>query len=234
MKIHYILFCKFLLFSATNKLYSQSTGVIIDSLSELSYSAYFRDVENNITNEVIIFKSLGLPWEYQKTQIKAEQIYHPTDSVINNLYNPLSKKGKEKNIRISSKSSTGFIDNNNTFWIHPFRSNQYIYTEIAPFPSIYYDKLTIGAKWEEKTIVSFGWGNFKGKINKYYEVISAESYDFQGILLENCWLIKAKADHNKLGESTLTYLFHEEYGFLYLKYRIYNGIEIEFNLIDKK
>jgi|SRR5690554_183461 len=213
---------------------SQTKYKVHDTLTVLTYTAYFSDLENNTTNEKIVWKSLSVNWEYDKSQTKCEMIYSPTDSVINQLYNPLIKKGKDRGIRITSKSTTGYLDSDIGFWIHPFRSNQYVYTEIAPFPSVYYNKLSVGSKWEEKLIILFGWGIFKGKVKSRYEVVGVESYDYKGKVLEDCWLIKAEAEHSKLGISTINYLFHPNFGFLYMKYHIYNGIEIEFYLIDKK
>jgi|SRR5690554_1934324 len=224
----------FVIVIITNISFSQNKKTIVDSLSELTYSAHFADLDGNVTYENIIFKSLGIIWEWDKSQTKCELIYTPTDSIINQLHNPLSKRGQEKNIQISIKSTTGYIDNDNSFWIHPFRENQYVYTEIAPFPSVYYNKLSVGSKWEEKLFILFGWGGFKGTVKKNYEVISQETYNYQGETLEGCWLIQAQGKHNKLGTSTTTYLFHPKFGFLYIKYLIYNGIKMEFYLINKK
>lgn len=213
---------------------SQTKYKVHDSLTELTYSAYFSDLNGNVTNEKITWKSLGVDWEYDKSQTKCEVIYSPTDSVIRQLINPRNKRGKEKDIGVTSKSTTGFADNETQLWMHPFRSNQYVYTEIAPFPSIYYKNLKIGTKWEEKLFILFGWGKFKGKVKKTYEVVGQQSYDYNGQVLEDCWLIEASGEHNKLGTSTLTYLFHPQFGFLYMKYHIYNGVKMEFYLIDKK
>lgn len=213
---------------------SQTRYKVHDSLTELTYSAYFSDLEGHTTSEEVVWKSLGVNWEYDKSQTKCKVIYSPTDSIINQLYNPLSKRGKDKNIRIASKSTSGYLDSDTRFWIHPFRSNQYVYTEITPFPSIDYKKLLVGAKWEHKLFILFGWGKFKGKVKSRYEVVGVETYDYQGEILEDCWLVEAEAEHSKLGISTITYLFHPDFGFLYMKYHIYNGVEMEFYLIDKK
>ncbi|MEX0595783.1 MAG: hypothetical protein WD512_04715, partial [Candidatus Paceibacterota bacterium] len=137
-------------------------------------------------------------------------------------------------IGVTSISTTGFADNETQFWIHPFRSNQYVYTEIAPFPSIYYEHLKVGEKWEEKIFILFGWGKFKGKVKSTYEVVGVEPYDYKGEIIEDCWLIEASGEHNKLGTSKISYLFHPQFGFLYMKYLIYNGVEMEFYLIDRK
>ena len=118
--------------------------------------------------------------------------------------------------------------------VSAFSSTKCVFTEIAPFPSVYYNKLSVGSKWEEKLFILFGWGRFKGKVKKNYEVISQETYNYQGEILEGCWLIQAQGKHNKLGTSTITYLFHPKFGFLYMKYLMYNGIKMEFHLINKE
>jgi hypothetical protein len=214
--------------------FSQVKGKVTDSLTELTYSAYFSDLDGHVTNEQITWRSLGVKWEIDKSQIKCEEKYSPTDSVIRQLNNPKSKRGKEKDIGVRLEVTSGFADNETQFWIHPFRSNQYVYTEIAPFPSIYYENLKVGEKWEEKLFILFGWGKFKGKMKNTYEVIGQTTYDCQGEVIEDCWLIEGSGEHNKLGMSKISYLFHPEFGFLYMKYKIYNGIEMEFFLINKK
>jgi len=217
-----------------NNTFSQKVGNILDSLTVLKYAANFSDTFGNSTVEETTIKSLGIPWEPQKTQTKVELYYSPTDSVINQLYNPISKKGKEKDIRITTKTTTGIMDDTIRFWIHPFRANQYVYTEIAPFPEVYHEHLKIGGKWEGKMFILSGWGSFKGKMKTYYEVTSLESFNYKNATIENCWRIKAIAIHNKLGTSTLSCLFHPEYGFLSMEYFIYNGVKMNFTLVDKQ
>jgi hypothetical protein len=216
----------------TNISFAQNIYFGLDSIFELKYNAIFKDTLGNITDEEIIFKSLGTPWEYQNDQIKVEYLYFPTDSIINLLNNPLSKKGRFKDIRILTKSTSGYINSEKSFWIHPFRANQYVFTEIAPFPSVYFENLKIGGKWEEKLFIPFGWGIFNGRVQKKYEVIDIESFEFKGEIINECWVIEAVGLHSKLGVSTIKYCFHPNFGFLYMKYYIYNGVEIEFKLID--
>ena len=71
-------------------------------------------------------------------------------------------------------------------------------------------------------------------VKTYYEVTGLESFNYKNIAIENCWRIKAVAIHNKLGTSTLSYLFHPEYGFLSMEYFIYNGVKMNFTLVDKQ
>ncbi|MBP6089637.1 MAG: hypothetical protein KA521_00160 [Crocinitomicaceae bacterium] len=210
---------------------AQNHNKIHDSLVELFYYAHYKDYLGNETFEEIIYKPKLTIWEIDKRQQKCEIIYSVCDSIVSKIPNPINHK---KGIRVSSKATSGYIDDSTSYWMHPFRSNQYIYTEIVPFPMIYFNKLFLGAKWNSNTIILFGWGKLKGKVSNSYEVIGSENYELDGKTISNCTLISAIGEHNKLGKSSLIYLFHENYGILYMKYVIYNGVTINFNLTSVK
>ena len=63
---------------------------------------------------------------------------------------------------------------------------------------------------------------------------SHQSYIWQSDDGANWSAATAIGEHNKLGKSSLIYLFHENYGILYMKYVIYNGVTINFNLTSVK
>lgn len=50
------------------------------------------------------------------------------------------------------------------------------------------------------------------------------------VIINDCWVIEAIGIHNKLGASKIQYYYHPKFGFLHMKYQIFNGIE--FILID--
>jgi hypothetical protein len=41
--------------------------------------------------------------------------------------------------------------------------NQYVYTEIAPYPQVKLDSLVLGGVWHNKLAILMGWGAFNGK-----------------------------------------------------------------------
>jgi len=221
--------------SISNVLYSQCSEMkIFDSTRTYIYNATFIDKNSDIlTQEKIILQPLGIPWEYQKTQTKYKVTYYPTDSVVSNMRSPKSKKKKKwEGIRVSRKVTSGAIEDSLKIWMHPFRSNQYMYTEICAFPYIELDKLNIGEKWNGgKLFILTGWGKFKGKLTQTYLVEKQVDYEFQNTQLTDCWQIVGTGNHNKLGESSVRYIYHKEYGFLEFKYDFFDGTHITFKLM---
>jgi len=120
---------------------------------------------------------------------------------------------------------------NSELWIHPFRSNQYILTEICPFPQI---KLppSIGVKWKSILTLPTEWNNFSGKVKSKYEIVTRETREYTWGNEKNCWIIESIGKHNKMGKSYLTIVFHEYYGFLEMNYDLFNGDKIKFKLIE--
>jgi len=83
--------------SISNVLYSQSSEIkIFDWTRTYIYKATFIDKNSDtLTQEKIILQPLRIPWEYQKTQTKYKVTYYQTDSVVNNMRSPKSKKKKK-------------------------------------------------------------------------------------------------------------------------------------------
>ena len=229
-KIKSFLIALFLVTSFNNIFSQIEKTVIFDSLKLYVYSAKFISNYGITTNEKIHLLPSGLPWEFQKTQTKYSVKYFPSDSLINLVIDPTSKKGEKISRRIIS-STTGAFENDEKIWIHPFRDNQYKYTEVAPFPYIRFDSLMVGKSWDgDKTFILSGWGKFKGNVTSKYQIVGNKKIDFNGIVLENCWEIVATSIHNKLGQSDAKFIFHAKYGFIEMNYKMYDGTLIDFKL----
>ena len=103
---------------------------------------------------------------------------------------------------------------------HPFRDNQYYFTEIAPFPEVTYP-LEIGNTWFGALNIGGGWGIWDGlRIETKHEIIDKESISIDGHKYDDCWKIVSSAS-SEFGESFLTMWFHEVYGFVKLNYVTY-------------
>ena len=209
---------------------------IFKNETTLLYEATF--IQNEITiREQITLTIYNEPWQLDKNQKKCTYLYNPNDS-IRLIINPTIKKRKRLEPLTSSGSSieitTGMVDNERGLWMHPFRSKQYVYSEIAPFPEIIYDKLNKGEKWDSKLIIPFGWGRFNGRVNSVYEVLGSIDFVYDNKTINNCWRIKAIGKHNKLGESYVDYIFNEEFGFLEINYNMFDGTKMVFKLISKE
>lgn len=126
--------------------------------------------------------------------------------------------------------STGVIENETRVFIHPIQTNQFIQTEIAGMPSVHFP-LSIGNNWTATTTIFEGWGDWNNSTVSS-EFVVEELIEFK-ILNEQieCWKIQCISNFND-EQNTLLYLFHEDYGFVYMLYHFSNGNVIEFKLID--
>lgn len=205
---------------------------LFDSLKTYHYKALFIDKEGDtLSNEKIIFQPTGTVWEAQKTQTLVKEFYFTSDTVFSKFKDPRLKKNQTSKYGKATESRTGAIETDSLLWIHPFRSNQYVYTEVAPFPRVKTNKLKIGNEWSGGiTFILSGWGNFKGRVSSNYQVTGNIKKEFFHQELIDCWVIDAIGVHNKLGKSTLTFLYHKDYGFIEMNYVFYDGTKIQFVL----
>jgi hypothetical protein len=234
MDLRKIIYTLIIVTLSSNYSIGQSNNLtIFDSTRTYWFDATFIDCKGNtLTREKIKLKPLGIPWEFQESQTKYEITYFPTDSVIDRMRNPSSKKKRKwEGIVISTKNTSGATEDSSGVWTHPLRKNQYMYTEVCAFPEVRYDKLEVGKRWDGSTLfILFGWGRFKGKVSHSYLVEKKLDYNFNGEQLTECWQILGTGVHNKLGTSTVRYVFHRKYGFLEFNYEFFDGTKIHFKL----
>ena len=190
----------------------------------LEYRAKFYSQENELlTNEIIAVSSTGKRWEYQtEKQDEIEINYSFNRDSINHINSyQLNKGWISPNWR--NQEITGVIENVEKIWTHPFRSNQYSFTQVAPFPQIELP-LRIGKKWTDNNISlkeGFGdWANMK--VKSEFEIIETADIQTEYGEFKNSWKIKAVATF-PLGKSELIYWFNEEFGFVKLDYTNYGN-----------
>lgn len=130
------------------------------------------------------------------------------------------------------ETKTGIQENVTTVWTHPFRSNQYVLTEVAPFPSVRLP-LKVGNDWVSHLSIGEGWGPWENTTGySQYEVVSKEEVFLKGLNTSlSCFKIKASEKFD-FGTSYLTYYFSHKYGFVKESYQFYNGEKLTIELID--
>ncbi len=114
--------------------------------------------------------------------------------------------------------------------MHPFRSNQFNFTEISPFPEIKYP-LEIGKKLTDELRITDGWGDWSHTSgHSEYQVVSIETVNTNYGSIDDCWHIKSKSRF-PFGESILDFWFNDSLGFVKKEYVNYGeqtlSIELE-------
>ncbi len=202
------------------------------------YDAFYIDsIGDTITKEQIIIQPIRKMHKYKiaEDQIVLKYIYNYSEADSARLApNPVNgnewtqQNGSMKWLKTVRE---GAIETNGSVWLHPFRMNQYVLTEIAPFPGVRFP-LHINKKWDMTLTVFRGWGIFKGKHKQTMIVTDKKDYTLQIGQMNNCWVIFGLSTHKNLGTSQVEYIYHEQYGFLSMQYKFYNGQRITFILSE--
>lgn len=184
-----------------------------------------------ISRSEVWMMATGKRWEFQPE--KQDEIFIQYDSAdwdIASRSEYIVNKKLNNTARFVSVETTGVIENERNIWMHPFRSNQFIFTEVAPFPNVELP-LYAGRTWGNSISIGNGWGDWEGQtISNEYVVVGQEDMEGSSLNLPNCWRIKSTAVSN-FGNSTLDFLFHEQYGFVKMTYQNYKQQTVVFELI---
>ncbi len=193
------------------------------------YNAIYIDSnKDTLSNSLVNIKTTGERWKGQPESqdlIYYEFPGYKADSV------KLSNHEINKEFQIwTDNSATGVTENIEQVWMHPLRANQYKFTEVAPFPEVYFP-LQKGKKWKSEIIVFEGWGEWSDQtVKSKYKIAGRASYLLENIEI-NCWVIKSVAKCPS-GKSKLITLFNEEFGFVKMEYQNYIKEKLVFELIS--
>ena len=113
--------------------------------------------------------------------------------------------------------------------MHPPRTNQYKFTEVAPFPEIYFP-FEIGKSWESNLNIQRGWGEWSDTYGSSEYVVHGTDDFLINEQVITCWIIKAKSTF-PFGVSYAEFWFHEDYGFVKLNYVNYKEEVLDLKLI---
>mgnify|MGYP000168002020 CR=1 FL=1 len=207
-----------------------------------------------VTSQNKVYWNLGNTYTYEATYLSkdgdtlsselvnvcaTDSIFNYNQTLLNYSYSLKNSHLKPKmdsilgfNKEWTAKIGEGALEGDR-LWTHPFRSNQYVLTEIAPFPRVYFP-LTLNSEVKSVTKIFKSFGNFKGTVKSTLKVISKEERTYSWGVENNCWKIESVGKHSKLGKSYLTVYFKEGIGFLEMNYTFYNGEKINFKLLESK
>ena len=197
---------------------------------EYKYTGLYIDSSGQkITNEIITFHPTGTVWEADTKQtlmdVNLDSLTAEWSKIPNEPLNGLFTNW-------ISNYQEGVLQDKSKIWIHPIRRNQYILTELAPFPEVRFP-VKEGTTWKTTLRIYAAFGTFEGTVESIYTVHQEEIRDYRFGKLK-CWKIVATGVHDKLGINTAIYYFNTEYGFTEMNYTFYNHQKIEFTLIALK
>lgn len=129
--------------------------------------------------------------------------------------------------------SSLYKEDDNDVWMQPFRENQFVFTQIAPFPSVSLP-LALGKQWTSNLIIYEGWGDWNNQqLISNYQVIENSKLTLGIGTLENVWHISSYVE-TAFGTSTHDFWFHESYGFVKMLYKNFHGQLLLFELEQLK
>lgn len=195
---------------------------------------YYDKKGNVISSEVIKTMATGERWSYQPDVQNVLIIEYQEHSETEKRRLKKYSSNKTYNRPYVRFDTTGVIENASKVWMHPMRSNQYIFTEIAPFPEIVFP-IEVGKKWESSLDIFKMWGDWNGTTCKWkYKIVKIEDRELPFGPLQDCVMVKSISKNDKYGKSWLTLWYHEDYGFTELNYRNPEGQTLDIKLEQLK
>lgn len=206
--------------------------IVFKPCREMIYKAEFKsEKEELITRSRIKMMANGKRWRFQPEKQDEISIQYEFDQkdIDKNKQHQLNK-GLDLNMW-TGEVKEGIIENVEQVWMHPFRFNQFNFTEVAPFPEVNFP-LKIGNRWTARLHIQEGWGDWEDT-HKYseYEIVDRETIKTDLGIIKNCWKVKSIAKF-KLGESKFDYWFNEDLGFVKMNYKNYGNQTLEIELIE--
>jgi hypothetical protein len=181
---------------------------------------------DHLITDTIQFITTNIPWKHQPDK-QTTVLWKYPHLIVDSLL-----RTKLKSIGWTSVDSTGAIENEKKYWIHPPRHNQYTITEIAPYPTVEFP-CELNKKFNYILWIGSGWGEWENlKLKSNYEIVGTESKNI-GTLNYECWIIKSESE-SELGKSYLTTAYNGNLGFVEFIYSFYNNTEIKIELIGIK
>lgn len=183
-----------------------------------------------VSDEYIWMMATGKAWAYDESQDEIAIQYSTDTSNLNEIrkhsLNPeIDHLWREGTV-------TGIVEDQNSTWMHPFRQNQYTFTEVAPFPQVNFP-MEPGAEWTGGLNIYEGWGIWSdSRINSTYQVIGYETIELEYGMLD-AWHVKSVGTA-PFGTSIHDFWYHMEYGFIKMVINNYAGQVLTFELVEVK
>ncbi len=197
------------------------------------YMATYKDANGRtLSKQKVLLVSTGKRWQFgENDQIELIYQYDKSkliakDIPVNKDY-PTIYEG-----RYGDESMSGLIDNDDKVWIHPFRSNQYILTEICPFPYIK-KPFKIGKTWMSSIVIGKGWQMWENmSVSSHYEISKKDTIPLPFSDKKEPVIIVQAESNSQIGKSRATFTFSKTYGFITMDYTVFNGEKLVFDLIE--
>jgi hypothetical protein len=203
----------FLFFLLSTILNGQST--FFQPGEEIVYEfTYLSGKKDTVAKGEIIIEPTNNKWEYDNNQKSVTYKY--TFQKRDPSYFKVGQHGLP--IQNELEETTGYIESDQSFWMHPFRANIFYITEIAPFPE--YTKGNLQVKIKNTLVIGEGWGQFKGESKSNYKIAAYKEKDeqYKGYELKR---VKMRSKH-PLGKSTLSMIVSDETGIITMNYQFFN------------
>ncbi|MDN5213927.1 hypothetical protein QQ020_17765 [Fulvivirgaceae bacterium BMA12] len=185
------------------------------------HAVYSDDKNKLISDEYIWLMATGAGWQYQPESQDEVVIQYDFDTTRIDWVNQFSLNAKLSTKNWVRQEVTGVIENGQKTWMHPFRSNQYVFTEVAAFPMVKFPMKT-GETWEGNLNIHQGWGKWSDTtIKNKYEVIGYETVETEFKVL-NAWHVRGKT-LAEFGHSTHDFWYNKDFGFIKMLVKNYEN-----------
>ncbi|MBA9079574.1 hypothetical protein [Rufibacter quisquiliarum] len=196
------------------------------------YQAIYKDKAGQLISEGKVWMmATGQRWEWQpsKQDEVALQFEIPDEEASLTKHYP--NKGLAAQSQFITEATTGIIENAEEVWMHPFRSNQYHFTEVAAFPAVRLP-LEPGQTWTDYLNIGQGWGDWENTtVHSLYKVAERGNLKTRYKELSDCWKIETTSTA-PFGNSVHNFWFHGTYGFVKMEYVNYQGQTLSFELAE--
>ncbi len=208
----------------------KKTRRVFKPCREMIYRAIWKNNDGEIiTNNRIKMMATGHRWDLQpeKQDEIIIQVEYSEEDIQNTIKYQLNRKILDR--RWMEQGIEGVVENVEEVWMHPFRFNQYNFTEVAPFPEVKFP-LMVGKKWSGNLNILEGWGDWEHTSGNFeYEVMANMEIITNFGSIPNCWHIKSSAQYD-FGKSFLEYWFNQNLGFVKMDYKNYGDQTLSIQL----
>lgn len=196
---------------------------------ELIYNAvFFNETNEIITTSQIKLMATGKRWEFQpekQDEVKIQFEYDTNQEALSKKY----QLNKTLEGMWVFETIEGVVENEEEVWMHPFRHNQFNFTEVAPFPKVELP-LFVGKTYNGSLSLQNGWGDWENQGgNMTYEVVKKETIQTKYGQIRDCWFVQSISNFI-FGSSKADFWYSEQYGFVKMEYVNYGKQRLTFEL----
>ncbi len=176
-----------------------------------------------LSTENISVKYTEIPWYIDSTQNTFIRTYDTSSSVPEEIgIGFFCLQGEKSQLIRKVVDKSGYINNRKELWLHPIRSNQYRFSEIAPFPYI----KKKNDFWNYNIHPGEGWCELEGLAQSNYSIDKkkVEVFGFR------CQKVVASSTHSQ-GVSSVIFYYNRKKGFVLQEYKLIKGYKLNISLI---